>query len=243
MLKHIIPLIAPEHELYCEPFCGGAAVFWAKDPSPIEVINDANRQVINFYEQIQNNFEGLQNRIKATLLSRASFEDAWVMYNTPHLFDSESLAWAFWVLTQQGLFGKISKTWSFGTSNNRAEKTLRNKRAQFLSYYEERLGAVQIECNDALKVIKSRDKEHSFFYVDPPYFNSNMGHYKGYTENDFEALLKMLANIKGKFLLSSYPSELLTRYTEEYQWKTQSFTKNLAVSKGKTKVEVLTWNY
>lgn len=120
MIKHILPLI-PEHELYCEPFCGGAAVFWAKEPSAVEVINDSNRMVINFYAQIQRNFNALQKRIKGTLLSRANFEDAWLMYNYPHLFDPESLAWAFWVLTQQGYLGKVSKTWSFSAKNSKTE--------------------------------------------------------------------------------------------------------------------------
>ena len=42
MLSIILPMI-PEHNLYCEPFFGGGAVFFAKEPSKIEVINDTNR--------------------------------------------------------------------------------------------------------------------------------------------------------------------------------------------------------
>ena len=44
MLKHILHLI-PEHRLYTEAFCGGAAVFFAKNPSDGEVINDLNQQM------------------------------------------------------------------------------------------------------------------------------------------------------------------------------------------------------
>ena len=54
----IIKLI-PDHNLYCEPFCGGAAVFFQKEKSNVEVINDTNKLLINFYRQVQNDFTAL----------------------------------------------------------------------------------------------------------------------------------------------------------------------------------------
>lgn len=48
MLKHILPVI-PKHEVYCEPFFGGGAVFWGKEPVKAEIINDVNGMVSNFY--------------------------------------------------------------------------------------------------------------------------------------------------------------------------------------------------
>jgi DNA adenine methylase len=38
----------PEHRIYCEPFYGGAAIFFAKEPAPVDIINDANGEIINF---------------------------------------------------------------------------------------------------------------------------------------------------------------------------------------------------
>ncbi|MGB0976434.1 MAG: DNA adenine methylase, partial [Prolixibacteraceae bacterium] len=49
LVKIILPLF-PKHTLYAEPFIGGGAIFWSKRPSQIEVINDTNRELINFYE-------------------------------------------------------------------------------------------------------------------------------------------------------------------------------------------------
>ena len=49
MLKYILPLI-PEHQIYTEAFFGGGAVFWAKEPSQTEIINDFNANVYNFYQ-------------------------------------------------------------------------------------------------------------------------------------------------------------------------------------------------
>ena len=60
----------------------------------------------------------------------------------------------------------------------------------------ERLRLTQIEQNDAYKVIESRDTENTFFYVDPPYINTNQGHYGGYTEAHFLHDLDVLSKIK-----------------------------------------------
>jgi DNA adenine methylase len=98
-----------------------------------------------------------------------------------------------------------------------------------------------------LYIIQGRDREESFFYLDPPYFNSDCGHYDGYSQQDFENLLLVLSKLKGKFLMSSYPSPLLKKYTKEYGWNTWSIEQGVSVNnKGgyqKRKVEVLTANY
>ena len=138
----------------------------------------------------------------------------------------------------------ISTTWGYGVLENKAELRLHNKREAFLEPFEERLSITQIECRDALDVIRSRDRPASFFYCDPPYYNADMAHYGGYTEGHFEALLKCLSECKGRFLLSSYPSDILAKYTEQFGWHTVEIEQRISVSsKGKRKIEVLTANY
>ncbi len=64
-------------------------------------------------------------------------------------------------------------------------------------------------------MIKSRDHKEAFFYCDPPYIAEqpvNQGHYAGFTPEDYIVLLDTLSNIKGKFLLSNYPSTILDTY-------------------------------
>ena len=75
-----------------------------------------------------------------------------------------------------------------------------------------------------------------------------MGHYDGYSLSDYRELLDTLAGIKGKFLLSSYPSEILTEYTLKHGWHTKSFDMRISVNakhetKNQRKTEVLTANY
>lgn len=246
LVAKIIPMI-PVHTLYVEPFVGGGAVFFGKEPSEIEVINDTNQELINFYRVLQNKFVELDALVKVTLHSRRLHRDAQIVYENPHLFDEVKRAWAVWVLSSQSFSSMLDGSFGFDKAKNQTTKKISNKRSQFSDEFAIRMQNVNLECSDAVYVIQSRDTTNTFFYCDPPYFNSDCGHYDGYTESDFENLLKVLRAIKGRFLLSSYPSKLLAQYTKENGWKSQTFEQGVSVNaKGgylKRKWEILTWNY
>lgn len=246
LIPKILPLI-PEHKMYAEPFVGGGAIFFSKPPSGIEILNDTNTELINFYKILQNKFVELDSMVKVTLHSRRLHKDAEVVYNHPHLFDEVKRAWAVWVLSTQSFCAMLDGSWGYDKVKNTTTKKISNKRNQFSEEMAERMQNVQLECADALYIIKSRDTLDTFFYCDPPYFNSNCGHYDGYSEQDFENLLILLSEIKGKFILSSYPSPLLEKYIKKYGWKFKCFESGVSVnSKGgylKRKWEMVTSNF
>lgn len=247
-LSELILKLIPKHFLYCEPFFGGGAVFFAKEPSMVEVINDTNGELINFYKVIKNQFPKLQKEIKASLHSRLLHQSANIILKHPELFDEIKRAWAVWVSANQSMGSIMGNTWRLRLKENSSATRIFYKREAFTETYAKRLEKTQIECRDAISVISSMDCPDAFFYCDPPYFNSNMGHYKGYTEREFESLLTILSKIKGKFLLSSYPSTLLAEYSKKYKWKTKQIEMQLSASstrgaKPKLKTEVLTGNY
>ncbi len=245
MLKHILPLI-PEHKIYVEPFFGGGAVYWAKQAGRCEVINDANGNIVNFYEVLKHDFFSLREKIEATLHSRLTYKSAMVIYDCPWLFDRVTRAWAFWVVTNQGFSCKIG---SWGYDRAKRAITIANKVEAFKEDLTERMRYTQIEQNDADKVILSRDTKDTFVYADPPYIDTNQGHYGGYTHEHFKRDLDALASMKGKFLLSTYPSEILNEYVNKYGWYSRPIDKPLCaghvvdLGKRKRKIEVLTANY
>jgi DNA adenine methylase len=243
MARHILPLI-PEHRIYTEPFFGGGAIFFSKPPSEVEVINDLNGEVINFYQVLTTDFWRLNELIQATLLSRQQYEEAMIIYNYPKLFNPIKRAWAFWILTNQGYISKIG-SWGYDRDGNTMVKKNDNKKIEFDRSLRTRLERTQIECNDAVKVISSRDTVDTFHYVDPPYIGSNMGHYSGYTDAQYEELLCVLANYQGKFLLSGYRSAILDRFISDHGWHVRHFNKQLSASsnKSKRKIEVLVSNF
>lgn len=126
----------------------GGAVFWAKEPSEIEIINDVNAWVINFYKQLKMNYPELRKLVEATLHSRDLYKEALVVYHAPYIFSELKRAWAFWVCTNQG-FSKMVGSWGYDNSG-KAEKSLMNSREGFVEEYSNRLALVKIENNDAV---------------------------------------------------------------------------------------------
>lgn len=122
---------------------------------------------------------------------------------------------------------------------------MNNKITSFTDSYSERLKGVQIENNYAIEIISHHDTDSTFHYVDPPYIGADQGHYGGYEQMHFNELLEVLSSIKGKFLLSSYPNEELSRYVEKCNWHQKDIQLHLGTSniKGKKRKEVLTANY
>lgn len=243
MAKHILPCI-PEHKRYTEAFFGGGAVFFMKDPSEVETINDINGEVINFYSVITTDFWKLNEMIQSTLHSREQYDHAMVIYNYPKLFSPVQRAWAFWILTNQGFVHKIG-AWGYAKIDSTSPIKISNKKLEFNVHIRQRLEHAQIECTDAIKVIESRDTEETFHYIDPPYLGTAMGHYGGYTESDYIKLLELLSSCKGKFLLSGFMNNPLKDAIENHSWNVRYFDKPLAASKDRTKrkIEVLVGNY
>lgn len=240
MLGIILPLI-PEHRIYVEPFFGGGAVFFAKSPAKVEFINDLNSEVINFYKVMKTRFDELKRLIDTTLHSEGQQKEAKNIYFHPSDFDEVRRAWAVWVLSHQSFYSILDNTWRCSKDRSVA-KQLQTRKETFTDIYCNRLEQTSIFCRDALDVIRKADHEEAFHYVDPPYFNANMGHYSGYTREDFTALLETLANVRGKFMLSSYPSDLLREYARAHGWRMFEFELHRSAGGG-SKVEVLTLNY
>ena len=70
----IIEHFAP-YDVYVEPFAGGAGVLLRKPPSALEVYNDLDGEVVNFFDVLRNETDELIRRIDLTR-TRSSGHDA-----------------------------------------------------------------------------------------------------------------------------------------------------------------------
>jgi DNA adenine methylase len=225
LAKKIISLF-PQHKLYCEP-CGGAAnVLLNKPPSPIEVYNDLNQEVVNFFRVLRERKEELIEKLQLTPYSRAEFICCLEPSNDPveqarRTFVKQTQGWAgvqrltpgrWWASHFKSLRGMPDAVSKFLSSLDNLE----NVAARFRT--------VQIECLPALEVIRRYDGEDTLFYIDPPYLpETTTG--KSYdlemTVDDHVKLAETLKKVKAKVALSGYDSDL---YRELYaEWDSVVF--------------------
>jgi len=200
--KKLIKLFPP-HITYCEPFCGGASVFWNKSKSKIEVLNDHDERLIIFYRCLQEGSEEFLRKIEYTPYSESEHKKANQILKNHKQYTQVDVAWAVFVGINQSFSGLAGGTWGRRMKSECGTLNFLNKK-KVLQQFFKRLEKVYISCCDAIKCLDYWDSEDTLFYLDPPYPEADQGHYSGYTVEDFNRLCERLDTIEGSFLLSCY---------------------------------------
>ncbi len=197
--KQIVSMI-PAHTCYCEPFAGAAWVFFRKDKSDVEVLNDINTDIITLYRVIQHHLEEFIRWFKWVLVSRTEF-NRWLKTEPETLTDIQR-AVRFFYIQKNSFAGRIDKP-TFGYAPSRRPRLNLLRVEEDLSGAHLRLSEVYIENLPYAELIKRYDRENTFFYIDPPYFDCEDYYGKNiFSKADFELLSNQLKAIRGKFLLS-----------------------------------------
>lgn len=197
LAKKIIPLF-PEHNTYVEPFAGGAQVFFHKKPSPVEVLNDLDGEIVNFFRVCQWHYEELLRHLRYCLVSRKLF-DLLSAANPETLTDVQRAA-RFFYLQKNAFGGRIVKrNYHYGIAKSPNYNPARTP--LIIENAHKRLQGVQIECLPYEVVLKKYDSKDTLFYLDPPYYGKYLYRFN-FQEDDFVALKDRLQKVRGKFILS-----------------------------------------
>ena len=248
LLHSLLPMI-PRHIVYTETFFGGGSLFWAKNPAGSETINDRLDIVVNFYRVLKTRYTELRPLIEESLISRTMHTEALrICTGKIDCTYPVKRAWAFWYAANFSFAHKIGGGAKYSNDQHTSMPAiLRAKKRDFTELLVARIESAYIENNDALRVLNSRNVSSAFHYLDPPYMGADQGHYKGYNEQDFTALLDWCENeCKGAFLISNYPSEVLLQYTQRNGWNSRYLdhsSKHGAHVRHRKKDEIVVWNY
>ena len=195
----IVTLFPLYYERYIEVFGGGGWVLFHKNPgNDFEVYNDFNPLLTNLYRCVRDKPDELMESLRFVLNSRKDFEIARdALARDSPVSDIQKAAWFYQLIR----YSYASGLTSYGSQPH-------DMWANFplIEQAHRRLAKVVIENKDFEKLIRQYDRPVSFFYLDPPYFETE-GYYKnigedGFTKKDHIRLRDVLMNIEGKFLLS-----------------------------------------
>jgi len=224
----IIDMI-PEHKSYCEVFAGAAWVFFRKEPSKYETINDLDSDLVCFYRVLQNHLEEFVRQFKFILVSRELWEDWKRQQDAGGLTDIQRAARYYYL--QRMCFGGRVKNRSYGSPGPMSRPGINLLRIeQELSEAHLRLSRVHIENLLWQKFIERYDREQTFFYLDPPYYKTPF-----YNHNlelaDYQEMAQILARVKAKFILSINDHPDMRKTFKGF--KIHPVKLNYTVSKGK----------
>lgn len=194
----IIQMI-PEHKAYCEVFAGAAWVFFGKEPSRHEVINDRDGDLISFYRVVQNHPEEFLRQFRFCLTSREVFNDWKKQIEAGGLTDIQKAARYYYL--QKLCFGGRVRGRSFGVSLDKSPRINLARLEEQLTEVHFRLSHVTIENLDWRDFILRYDRPETFFYLDPPY-SGQPQYIHNLTMDDYQELAGILSNVKGNWILS-----------------------------------------
>jgi DNA adenine methylase len=215
MLAKLMRHVPPGGRPYCEPYMGAASLFFARDPAPVEVLNDLDGDLVNLFRCLQDKatFEELRHRIRYTLYARAEFGRALEILKDESVIDPVRRAWAFFVAKNQGTSGVAETIGNWGRTfiDNRGCADTTNKwmmRLSMLDDWHLRLLRAQIDSRDALEVIRYWDTTEAVFYVDPPYHRDTRKDKNVYaveqSHDHHVRLVETLLACNGAVVLSGY---------------------------------------
>ena len=203
----------PAHRTYCEPYAGGAGVLLRKMPSEVEIYNDLDGRVVNFFRVARDHPAELMVQLLLTPYARAEAL-ACREPSADNIEDARRSCTASWQL-----FGGGQGQWHTGFRVQRANSancttTIWQRLPHQLPAVAARLRRVHIENLEALECIRRYDSPSTLFYLDPPYLPELRSKWRktAYrheaTPADHAQLATVLQQIAGMAIVSGYPSRL-----------------------------------
>ena len=231
-LAQQIARILPPHNAWVEAFCSSAAVTMAKKAAPIEIINDADYQIVNVFRQLREHAMELCRLIDLTPYARGEFEKAQKINATADKLEQARRFLVASMMTVNGAIGNngngvkrsgFSYSQAYARNGQEARVNRWNGLPDRLRKVVDRLKHVRIESRDARELLKMFiNRPATLVYLDPPYLMDRDYRYKvDANEKEFhEELLSLCCRAKCMVLISSYDNPLYRSFlTRERGWK------------------------
>lgn len=198
LVRRLLPLI-PAHRNYVEVFAGSAKLLFAKESSKLEVLNDINGDLINFFRVAKHRPSHLAERMEQECIHAARFRD---LIADPHRQCELDRAVRFAYLAWYSFGGKGLHFARASAKNPEVKHPLDSVREVF-ERTSARLSRVLIEQRDFHEILNRYDHRDTFFYLDPPYIEYQPnGRYEPLSKERRATMFESLSRLKARWLMS-----------------------------------------
>ena len=205
--------LLPRHKTYVEAFGGSGALLFAKEPSSLEIFNDLDSGVVNFFRVLRDpqQTETLQQMLLLTPYSREEYYECLKQWEEAP--DPIEKARQWYVGVMQSMNSSIRSTgWSSTKMPGSNPARAYTNSIVNLSTCISRLAHVQIDHRDFEQVLRAYDSPTTCFYLDPPYIGETRRKQRCYhyemSIDDHKRLLACIQSVEGMVILSGYAHPL-----------------------------------
>lgn len=209
-LKQIIDIM-PQGNLFVDVFGGSGAVTIARKPSKLDVFNDKHSGVSAFFMAVKTDYQLLVDHIRSMPHSREMFK--WCQENVEKTIHDTVLRGAMWYYIVQSSFAGRGAYWGRVTKPTSPVYNKIYNNLELFGPLRDRFAKVQIENLDWRQLLQDYDSPETVFYLDPPYYNSNVYKYN-MSKSDHNEMCSRIMNLKGYVALSGFDNEIY----ESYNW-------------------------
>lgn len=217
-------------EIYIEPFCGSAAIFFAAPGSwsDKEILNDINGNLIAFFRSLRDHEREFIRRIQLTPYSRGLFYETKARLLKGKYKRELEQGVDFYIMVAQS-FGASGRGWMGARDRDYLTEWLSRTAPPLLARVAARLRHAVIENADAVTILERYDCPGALFYLDPPYLgirvteeDQKSNNLLDMTEEDHARLIAACLKLKGRCLISGYQSAVYSPLVKA-GWKLERF--------------------
>ena len=182
-----------------EPFAGAAAMLFLRpEPAKVEVLNDAQRDLITLYRVVQHHLDEFVRQFRWQLVARDEFDR--LLKADPDTLTDIQRAARFFFLQKTCFGGKVTGR-QFGVDPGSPARLNLLRLEEDLSAAHLRLSRVVIENLDWRACMQRYDTPSTFFFADPPYWQTE-GYGGAFDLDQYQALAETMRRAKGRVLLT-----------------------------------------
>jgi DNA adenine methylase len=231
--------VFPKHNVYVEPFAGGAQVFFRKEPSKVEVLNDLDGEMVNFFRVCQQHYEELLRYLRFMLVSR-KWHELLKATDPAMLTDIQRAARHLYLLKNS--YAGLIRSLNYKCHVAQPPGLNPERLPAIIAETHKRLARVQIENLPYEKILKRFDGPETLFYLDPPYFGLKLYRHN-LTTADFETMAERLAGLRAKFVLSLNDTPEVRRIFKRFKFREIELFYTAQKKAGRRYKEVLITNF